>query len=271
MPRLSLQTSPEGSVHHPPLLSDCYPHRPPPSHAGITGEQHAASVSESNHSVPFRLPIPQGASDIACVHASECFSTADRFPWRARPRTQFSFCGAISVSAISQYMVPRQNCTHGHIGTCASACVEYQHAMCEPHHVQPSEVCWFQNFPHSLPSCGSISVSECARTPECQLSANLWFQLLSAEAMMLNQEYDMLRAARDPTWHAPAHSFQTPQNLSRAPMRPADALLSKLFLRCGVNERFQLEHAATEVCSLLQPNMDRGVSSHLDDEQFPGC
>ena len=216
--------------------------------------------------------MPPGASDIACVHASECFSAADRFTLRARPIAQFSFYGAISVSNIYQYDAPKQFRTDGQIGTCARACVEYQHAMCAPHNLCPAEVCWFQQYPHSLPSCGSVSVSECARTPECQLSSYLWFQLLCIEAMMLNQEHEMLRAALDPTWHVPAHSFQTPQDLSRAPVRPADELLSKLFLRCGVNERHPLEKVVTEVCSLLQPDMDRGAflmkSSFQDGEHY---
>ena len=118
--------------------------------------------------------------------------------------------------------------------------------MCAPHKLLPREVCWFQNYPHSLVSCGSLSVSECARTPECQLSNSLGFWLCGVESMMLNQEYEMLRAL-DPTWHPPHHYYQKPQDLSLAPVRPDDELLSKLFMRCGVNERQPMETVVTEV------------------------
>ena len=67
--------------------------------------------------------------------------------------------------------------------------------------------------------------------------------------MMLNQEHEMLRLALDPTWHAPDHCYRQPQDLSRAPVRPDDELLSKLFMRCGVNERQPMETVVTEVCA----------------------
>ena len=67
---------------------------------------------------------------------------------------------------------------------------------------------------------------------------------------MLNQEYKMLRAAHDPTWLAPNHAYQKPQDLSDAPVTPFAELLSKLFLRCGVNERYPPETVVTEVCSI---------------------
>ena len=77
---------------------------------------------------------------------------------------------------------------------------------------------------------GSLSVSECARTPECQLSHSLVMWLFSVESMMLNQEHEMLRLALDPTWHAPDHCYRQPQDLRRAPVHkltPIHCVLKK--------------------------------------------
>ena len=60
----------------------------------------------------------------------------------------------------------------------------------------------------------------------------------------------MLRAALDPTWHAPDHAYQKRQDLSVAPVTSCAELLSNLFLLCGVNERHALETVVTEVCSI---------------------
>ena len=216
-------------------------------HASAHGEQRVAHTSGFGCVAPDRFAEAPVATPLTQVHASVCFPTAARSLWQARPIAQFSYYGAISIASVSQYEVPQQVSNDCQVSMCPRAVVEYQHAMCAPHNLLPDEVCWFHNYPHSLVSCGSMSVSESARTPECQLSHSLLVWLFSIESMMLNQEHEILRVALDPAWRAPDHSYQKPQDLSRAPVRPADELLTKLFMRCGVYERQPMETVLTEV------------------------
>ena len=196
---------------------------------------------------PDSFPVAPVATQLAQVHTSVRFPTAVRSTWKARPIAQFSYYGSISVALVSQYELPQQASNDCPFSMCASAVMEYQHAMCAPHKLVPHEVCWFLNYPHSLASCGSLSVSECARTPECQLSHSLVFWLCGVEAMMLNREHEMLRLVLDPTWHAPDHPYRKPQDLNRPPVRPDDELLCKLYMRCSLNERQPMETVVTEV------------------------
>ena len=189
MSRMPLQIHAQASAAQPSQMPDDLTSHPRPPHAGRTGERHAASAPGLDSIAPDRAPIPSGAAQVTCMHASDSFSTPDHSPPQARPISDFAFHGAISVSSISQYVVPKNAWTDGQLGIGTSACIEYQHAMCAPHSLCPSEVYWFEPFPHSLPSCGSLSISECVRTPECELSASLWFQLLCLESIMLNQEH----------------------------------------------------------------------------------
>ena len=188
----------------------------------------------------------------------------------ARPIAHFAFHGAISPLAVAQYEVKQQDRGECQLSATTSACLEYQYAACAPHNLRLGEVCWFNNYPHSLPSCGSVSISDCFRTPECQLSQVLWFQLFNIESMLLNQEHELLRAALDPTWHPPDHSYHKPNQPIHAPMRPADKLLAKLFLRCGVNERYPLETVVTEVRAPYRNLRQAGqrYSSRLPSQKY---
>ena len=181
------------------------------------------------------------------VHACERFRTGDRFT--CRTISQFSFFGAISAYNAPKYadhLMVGNECPSS---TTARSYIEFLHAVCAPHGLLPRDVCWFINFPHSLPSYGSISMTETGRSPECLLSYKLSWWLNPMENMMLIQQHEMLRAALDPTWQAPEHSYKMPRNLRRVPQLPHADLLAKLFLRCGVNERHPLDAVVTEVCS----------------------
>ena len=127
---------------------------PPPllPHANAHGEQYTAYTSGFGTAAHDRYLAAPEATQVAQVHASVRFPTADRSTWKARPIAQFSFYGAISVALVSQYELPQQTSDGSQFSMCASAVVEYQHAMCAPHKLLPHEVCWFQNYPHTLAS-----------------------------------------------------------------------------------------------------------------------
>ena len=190
------------------------------------------------------------------VHASERFRTGDRFTCQPRQIAQYSFFGAISVYTVPKYADPLKVGNDCPFSTTARSCTEFLHTVCVPHGLPPREVCWFLNFPHSLPSYGSTSHTEVCRSPECMLSCCLNWWLMPMENMLLNQQHEMLRAAIDPTWRAPEHSYQSPSNWRRAPHLPKDDLLAKFFLRCGVSKRHPLEAVVTEVCTACCRNAD---------------
>ena len=202
------------------------------------------------------------------VHASETFRTDDRFTRPPRPIAQFPYFGAVSVYNVPKYEDPLTVGSDCSFSMTARSCIEFQHVVCAPHGLLPCDVCWFLNFPHSLPSYGSVSVTEIGRSVECLLSYSLIWWLLPMENMMLNQQHEMLCAALDPRWQAPEHSYKMPNGFRSVPELPHDELLGKLFLRCGVNERYPLHAVVTEVCTTCCRNTDTHSPRGLRDRRF---
>ena len=216
-------------VLQPPQLPD---HRTRPSWRQMPppGQPQELGVAQSRGAFDSEgFHAPSAGIQLVQVHASERFRVGHRSRPQPRPIAQFSYFGAVSVYNVpkcADHLMVETDCT---LSTTARSCFEFQHAVCAPLGLLPRDVCWFINFPHSLPSYSSISMTVTGRSPECLLSHSLNWWLMPMESMMLNQQYEMLRAALDPTWQAPVHSYKMPKIMS-VPELPHDDLMAKLFL-----------------------------------------
>lgn len=154
-----------------------------------------------------------------------------------RPISSFARCEALSFAAVSPFMAPseapRQTYKYNAI---TQAVVAYQQTVSARTGVSVDRICWFLQwrFPGVEPN---LSFTATGSSPECSLCASLSLLMGSLESMFLVVEHEMLQEASDPSFVPPHHpSLVVSATPVTPPTHPDPKLLSRCYIRCGVNQ-----------------------------------
>lgn len=159
-----------------------------------------------------------------------------------RPISSFKRCESISFSALSAFMAPHgaPNQTFKY-NVMARAVTAYQHSVSGRSGVAISDICWIQqwNFPGLEPE---LSLAAGADSPESIVCGTLCYTLGCLESLFLVVEHETLVEASETSYVPPEHpSLLVNAPRSTPPEPPDPGILSRVYLRCGLDQMMPLK------------------------------